>query len=139
MTAQAGTLTRQGLRFLLFGGLNTGLTYALFVGLVLVLHPQLAYATAFATGISLAYLGNSIWVFAARPRVRSALAYPLLYGSQYLINAGLLQLLGVGLGWPPWFALGAALCVSVPVSFLMNRWLFSVAPGTLNVQSGQRT
>lgn len=119
-------LTTRGIRFLAFGGINTAVTYALFLLLVQTLHMQLAYGIAFMAGIAIAYIGNGLWVFAARLKARSALAYPLLYGSQYSINAGLLQWLGTGLGWTPWLALITALCVSMPISFLMNQWLFGL-------------
>jgi len=112
----------QGLRFLFAGGLNTALTYALFWLLCYALHPQLAFAIAFVLGIALAYGLNALWVFGGGASLRGAAAYPLLYMLVYLINAGLLQVTTVGLGWSPQLGLALALCVSTPISFVLNRY-----------------
>lgn len=127
MTEAAGRarLTGQGLRFLLAGGLNTAATYALFWFLCVLMHPQLAYAIAFAIGIALAYLLNVRWVFGTRAHWKSAAAYPLLYLLIYLLNAGLLALATEGFGWSPRLGLAAALCVSAPLGFLLNRQLLA--------------
>jgi len=108
------------MRFLAFGVFNTALTYALYCLLLLWLPPQPAYAVVYVLGIGLAYLGNAIFVFGARPQWRSALAYPLVYLLPYLANAGIIELLlrnGIG----PRVALALALAVVTPLSFLLNR------------------
>ncbi len=115
-------LPDQALRFLFAGGLNTVLTYALFWLLSAVMHAQLAFAIAFAIGIVLAYLLNALWVFSRRPSWRGAASYPLLYLLIYLLNAAMLQLATDWLGWSPRLGLAVALCISTPISFLLNRY-----------------
>lgn len=124
-TAAHARLSGQGLRFLLAGGFNTAATYALFWLLCVLMHPQLAYAIAFAVGIGLAYALNALWVFGARAHWKSAALYPLLYLLIYLLNAGLLALTTEGFGWSPRLGLAAALCVSAPIGFLLNRQLLA--------------
>jgi putative flippase GtrA len=117
------SLIDQGGRFLLVGAANTLLSFALFWLLLRWLTPQPAYAIAFAAGIVFAYVANSLLVFDAALRWTRLGAYPLIYLAQYGVNAVLLQV-GTGLlGWPPPLALAAALCVTVPLSFVLNRKL----------------
>lgn len=113
---------RQALRFLIAGGFNTVVTYALFWLLSAAMHPQLAFAIAFAMGIALAYVLNALWVFGSRASWQGAATYPLLYLLTYLINAALMQLATDWLGWSPQLGLAVALCVSTPISFVLNRY-----------------
>ncbi|MCG6117969.1 MAG: GtrA family protein [Aquimonas sp.] len=115
-------LRDQALRFLLAGGVNTALTYALFWVLVGWLHHQLALAVAFAVGIGIAYVLNTRFVFAARGNTGAALGYPLVYLVTYALNALLVEFGVRLLGWPPRLAMLAAIAVVVPVSFALNRW-----------------
>ncbi|SDD35196.1 GtrA family protein [Aquimonas voraii] len=118
----AAALPAQALRFLLAGGANTAITYALFWVLSAWMHHQLALAVAFATGIGLAYLLNSRFVFATTGSARSALGYPLVYLATYALNATLVETAVRLLGWPPRLALLGAIAIVVPVSFGLNRW-----------------
>ncbi|MGQ0799725.1 MAG: GtrA family protein [Pseudomarimonas sp.] len=118
----ASTSARQALRFLFAGGFNTIVTYALFWLLCAVMHAQLAFAIAYAIGIGLAYLLNALWVFGSDASWKGAATYPLLYLLTYLFNAGLMQLATDWLGWSPQLGLAVAICVSTPISFVLNRF-----------------
>ncbi len=122
MARAAPSSHQQVLRFLFAGGFNTAVTYALFWLLSAAMHPQLAFAVAFGLGIALAYVLNALWVFGSRASWKGAATYPLLYLLTYLINAGFLQLATDWLGWSPRLGLAVALCVSTPISFVLNRY-----------------
>lgn len=110
----------QGIRFLASGALNTIVTYALYCVLVAFLHPQVAYAIVFALGIVVAYVLNSRYVFGKRVRLATAAVYPLVYAAQYALSALLVGvLMRAGLG--PRIALGIALALVMPLSFVLNR------------------
>lgn len=115
-------LPGQALRFLLAGGANTAITYALFWVLSAWMHHQLALAIAFAAGIGIAYLLNSRFVFATSGSAGRALGYPLVYLVTYALNAALVETAVRLLGWPPRLALLGAIAIVVPVSFVLNRW-----------------
>jgi putative flippase GtrA len=117
------TASGEGLRFLLFGAFNTGLTYAAYCLLVGVLPAQAAYALVFAAGIVLAWFGNSRLVFRRPVRTRQAVAYPLLYLVQYALTALLIHGLMQGLGCGPRLALANALVFTTPLAFLWHRRL----------------
>lgn len=127
--ADAAPRHARRLRFLAFGAFNTVLTYAVYWVLVAWLPAQVAYALVYALGIVVAYLGNALWVFAARPRVRTALAYPLLYGVQYLAGAGLLALATGPAGLAPRPALALVIVALVPLSYALNRALLAPREG----------
>ncbi len=118
----AEAAAKQALRFLFAGGFNTVVTYAVFWLLSAAMHPQLAFAIAFAMGIALAYALNALWVFGSGASWKGAATYPLLYLLTYLINAGLMQLATDWLGWSPQLGLAVAICVSTPISFVLNRY-----------------
>ena len=118
----------QGVRFLLFGIVNTTLTYLLYCALVFAMHPQFAYAIAFVIGIGFAWYGNSRFVFRQPLSRKTAGVYPLLYGAQYCLTAALIHLLTVELAIGPRIALALALLVTTPLSFLWNRALLVRKP-----------
>jgi putative flippase GtrA len=120
-SAERASRRHEGARFLVFGAANTALTYALYCGLVALLHPQLAYAIVYALGIALAYAGNSWFVFRAAPRLGTALAYPGVYMVQYLAHSAAIELLTARFGVGPRLALGLALIVATPLSLLLGR------------------
>jgi putative flippase GtrA len=119
------TASREGLRFLLFGAFNTAVTYAAYCLLVTVLPAQVAYALVFVAGIALAWFGNSRFVFGKPQGAHKALAYPFFYLAQYALTAALIHVLMQWLGCGPRLALGVALVVTVPLSFLWNRRLLA--------------
>lgn len=122
---QSDTMHLQGMRFLVWGGANTLVTYLLFLVFALFLHPQAAYALVFLLGIAIAFFGNARWVFQSIPAWRMAPLYLLVYLCQYIINAGGLALLDKEYHFPPWLSLGTSMCISVPMGFLLNRFFFA--------------
>ena len=114
-------------KFILVGGLNTGVMYLLYIGLVwLGVHYNIALIIDYAVGIVAAYFMNRYWTFAShgRPR-RSFQKYCATYGMVYVINMVLLNaIVRLGLLGPVLGQL-AALSVATGVSFLLqNFWVF---------------
>jgi putative flippase GtrA len=113
-------MARAPVRFVLVGGANTLLSWVFFAILVAWLPHQIALILAYALGVIIAWLGNSRWVFRARPGHLQALAYPLIYVSIWLVNAGLLEWLVSVREIGPRTAQALALLVIVPMSFALN-------------------
>ena len=120
---EGSALPGQGMRFLLFGALNTALTYLLYCALVFVMHPQVAYALVFALGIGLAWVGNSKFVFRQPMTRKNAAVYPFMYLAQYLLTAALIHASTAWLMLGPRVALALALAITTPLSFVWNRAL----------------
>jgi putative flippase GtrA len=118
------TESRRLTRFLLIGGSNTALTYMLFVLLSQVIDQLLAYTAAFAGGVAYSVLLTGSFVFGARRRLSTSLAYAatylLVYGIGILVlelvmRAGVERAVLTGL---------AALSVTAPLNYLCGRLLF---------------
>src|SRR5438067_1881895 len=84
------------LRFVLVGGVNTGVTFVLFLALCWVMPAPAAYTVTYIAGIGLSYLLNSLFVFQTDISVRTALRFPLVYVVQYLYGLAVVSVLT---GW----------------------------------------
>lgn len=113
-----------GLRFVLFGLANTGVTYGLYCLLVFAFPAQLSYMIVYAFGVLLAYIGNARWVFQERIKASSAMIYPLMHLGQYLVTATILQLLLHFFSMSARPSLALAIVIVTPFTFFMNRILF---------------
>lgn len=106
-------------RFVLLGGSNTLLTFALFTGLQYVTAVAVAYTLAFFTGLILAtaLTGRVVFGVRATPLRRGAFAccYLLIYGVGLLVS----HLLAGDA--PAWAVSLGTIAVTAPLGFLAGR------------------
>jgi putative flippase GtrA len=121
-------MLRQGMRFLLVGGINTGITYGLYCVLVFWWHPQLAWLTVFLLGLALGFYGHTRLVFKGRLGHRKAVGYTLLQLLLYALSSAMIYIAMQHVGLGPRAAAGAAIAINVPISFLLSRWILSDRP-----------
>ena len=115
--------SREAARFLAAGAVNTGLSYLAYLALLRWVTYRWAYSVSFVAGILLSFVLNSLFVFQVSLRWRRLLPYPGVYLVQYLLGLGILHL-GVDLlGWDARLMPIAVLAVTVPVSFVLTRWV----------------
>ncbi len=117
-------------RFIIAGALNTGATYVLYLGLLYLMPYVWAYSLAYVVGIGLGYLLNAHWVFRQMPSVRTATAYPMTYGLNYLMRLLLLWVLVKLMEIPKELAPLAVTAISVPVMYLFTKSIFSGKAGS---------
>jgi putative flippase GtrA len=124
MTGMTGGL-RQFLKFVLIGLANTALTYLIYRGLLLWLSYYVAYSISYVSGIAFSYFCNAFLVFKQAPSWRSFLSYPLVYVFQYVLSllgtVLLVEVAHVPARYAPLFIIA----VSVPVTFVLSRFIFS--------------
>lgn len=108
------------LRFLVSGGLNTGITFVLFMFFSRYLHPTLAYTFTYLIGITFSYGMACAFVFRARVRVQTALRYPVVYLAQYLYGLSTLAVLDM-FNISHFFAILFVIATSMPLTFIMAR------------------
>lgn len=113
----------QLIRFLLGGGINTIVTYLLFLVLSSFMHHTAAYSIVYLLGIAFSYVINVRLVFRSAASVRTAVAYPLIYGVQYVYGLVVLSLLIDRIGLPREIAMLMVIGTSVPLTFLLTRAL----------------
>jgi putative flippase GtrA len=108
-------------RFVVAGFLNTGITYAIYLILLVWFGYELSYALSYAAGIVISYLANAIFVFRRPIKMRSAMAFPLVYAAQFLIGFLLMKLLVDWLMMPVEIAPLMTVAVTLPLTYLLSR------------------
>lgn len=105
------------------GALNTGLTYVAYLALLQVVSYRWAYSASYVAGIFLSFVLNSLYVFRTPLSWRRLLPYPSVYLVQYLLGLAVVYVGVELLRWDERLMPVAVLVVTVPVSFVMNRWI----------------
>ncbi|MFJ3521370.1 GtrA family protein [Pseudomonas sp. NPDC090203] len=111
--------------FLVGGGLNTALTYVIYLMLNLIVSYQVAYAIAYACGIVFSYLFNSAIVFKITQSWKSFLLYPLVYLAQYIVAAWSLNVLVARVHLDERIAPLAVIVLLIPVTYLLSKLVLS--------------
>ena len=113
----------EALRFLVAGGINTIVAYATYLALLHWMRYEVAYAIGYTVGIIVSYVLNALFVFRQPMHARSATCFPLVYVAQFVAGLLLLRIAVEGLGIPRWLALAASIAVTMPMTFLLSRWI----------------
>ena len=111
----------EALRFIVTGAVNTAATYALYLVLLPRAGYTLAYTLAYITGIVIAYLLNTRFVFRVHGTLASVALFPLVYVVQYALGIAALYLAVDRFDVPKRFALIASIVVTIPVTFVLSR------------------
>jgi putative flippase GtrA len=109
-------------RFLVGGAVNTIATHGLFMVLSWSMSPSVAYSIAYLSGIVLAYVINTAFVFRTRASIGSAARFPGAYLVPYFVGLSLLMLL-TRAGLDSRLAMLAVIAVNVPLTFVMTRYV----------------
>ena len=120
--APAG-LVGQGLRFAVGGGTNTLLTLLLYWLLLNWLTYSVAFTVSFVVGILSGYAINTLLVFKTAWSWRKLMMFPSVHAVNYCLGLGIVfvsvDVLAVPARWAPLIATACTL----PVNFLLTRWL----------------
>lgn len=114
-------LLRQGVYFVVSGGLNTLATYLLYLLLLNFLHYQIAYATSFIVGILVSYALSTRFVFRTNHSWLKFALFPLVYLISYAAGAAVLAVSVSHLGVDQRIAPLVSACVTLPLSFVLSR------------------
>jgi putative flippase GtrA len=110
-------------RFILVGGLNTILSFGLFLLLMNLINYKLAYTLAFVLGILGSYLMNTYLVFHAKFEFKKLLKFPFVYIFQYLLGLVLISIFVDRYGLNKILSSVFTILASIPISFVMSRWI----------------
>jgi putative flippase GtrA len=113
----------EALRFLFAGAINTAATYVLYLALLPLLNYTLAYTITYIAGIALAYFVSTRYVFQVRHSTRGLVLFPLVYIAQYLAGVLVLRVAVETFAISQKFALLFSIAVTVPMTFVLSRWL----------------
>ncbi|MEO1646494.1 MAG: GtrA family protein, partial [Chloroflexota bacterium] len=67
------------LRYIIVGGLNTGITYLIYLLVLLFAQYIIAYTVSYVSGIVISYVLNSLLVFRQPLQWSKAIQYPVVY------------------------------------------------------------
>lgn len=111
-------------RFLLTGGLNTGITYALYLVLLSVFTYTWAYSISYVCGIVFAFVMSRFFVFKEHQGVKSILFFPLVYVAQYVLGMFVVWFWVKQLSLPEYLAPLAAIILSLPLTYVLTKLVF---------------
>jgi putative flippase GtrA len=111
-------------RFLISGGLNTVVTYAVYLGLLRLLPYHVSYTVAYVSGIGFAYVLNRFFVFKDHRGLQSILALPFVYFAQYLLGIVLIWFCVERIGMSDVVAPLVVIMLSVPFTYFLSHLAF---------------
>jgi putative flippase GtrA len=111
-------------RFILSGGLNTAITFGIYLVLLQQMPYQFSYSIAYASGIAISYLLNRAFVFRNHRGLRSILLFPLVYVAQYGFGMLVLWLCVEVTGLSDKLAPLVVVAATLPLTFVLSRFVF---------------
>ena len=111
------------LKFIFFGGVNTALSYVIYVILILFLVYPAAYTLAYISGIFVSYYLNSRFVFKREFSLIKAFQYPLVYLVQYLLGVSLLSVLIEIFSLNKYIAPALVIVLTIPATFHLSKFI----------------
>lgn len=119
---------------MLGGGVNTALTYGIYLALGAIIHYQIAYGIAYVAGVVFSFFFNTRLVFKTRMSLIKFLRYPLVYLVQYIFSALVLMLL-VENGWlSEKVAPLLVVLASIPLTYILSKILLRDPEKNFNKQ-----
>ena len=114
---------KQMVGFAMTGILSTLIMFGLYVMLYQLINYQYAYLMAYTISVIALYFMN-MFVFKGTMSLHTFLEFPLIYLLQYVLGAASLEFM-VRLGFSVTYAPLLVVIVLLPVTFLLNRIVFS--------------
>ena len=111
------------LRFVIIGGLNTLITYLLYLIFLGLVDYRVAFTISFIFGVFIAYFLNSLIVFKVTFSWKKLLQYPIIYLVQYSLALILLNLEVELMSIDQVIAPLINVALLLPVTFLLNRYI----------------
>lgn len=111
-------------RFLLTGGLNTGITYGLYLILLNFFAYTLSYSISYVCGILLAFILSRYFVFKEHQGLKSIIFFPLVYIAQYFFGLLVVWIWVRFLLLPESLAPLAAVILSLPLTYTLSKLVF---------------
>jgi putative flippase GtrA len=105
------------------GGINTVLTYGLYLLLDVAFSYRIAFTASYVIGIIFAYFFNVLVVFKSGLSFTKFLQFPLVYVVQYLLSIGLLEVFVQRLNVSTTIAPMFVFVIVTPLTYLLSRWI----------------
>lgn len=114
-------MNKEFMRFLIVGGANTLITYAIYLLFLPIFNYNIAYGTSYVSGIVISFILNAKFVFNTNLTFGKAIKYPLVYVVQYIINVILLNVFIESLNINDKLAPLIVIIISIPITFVLSK------------------
>ena len=115
-------------KFLIAGGLNTAITYGIYLILLMFIPYTASYTISYITGIVFAYLLNRFFVFKSHQGFKSIALFPLVYLAQYVVGILILWCWVEKLGFAERLAPLVVIIITIPITYIFSKLVFSKSP-----------
>jgi len=105
------------------GGLNTVLSYLIYLIFVYFISYLIAYTIAFALSIVISYSLNTYYVFNAPWRWRKLVQFPIVYLVQYIASILLMSLLIEYMAVDERVAPLVVVVLVLPITYVLSKWV----------------
>ncbi|WNH50787.1 GtrA family protein [Stenotrophomonas oahuensis] len=110
-------------KFILVRGICAVFTYGAYLLALQWWTYEVAYVASYVLGIALAYYSSATFVFGEPLKRRAALLFPLVYVVQFVAGYFLIKVAVEVIHVPEWLALAVSIAVTIPLTFVMTRWV----------------
>lgn len=121
----SNSMSHQFFRFLLFGLINTLLSFLLYLYLLSLMSYFFAYTVSYIVGVLMSYIFNVFFVFNKDVELKNFLRFPAVYAFQYAAAATILWLIQSSFGFSPSIAMIFAIIITAPLTFFANHFSFN--------------
>ena len=111
------------IRFSVVGVLVTVIHYVVYWALQLVMNVNIAWTLGYVAGFVFNYYMSARYIFREKTSIENGAGFGGAHVVNYLLQMGLLNLF-IGMGWSPELAPVGVYAVSIPVNFLLVRFVF---------------
>ncbi|MGZ3814280.1 MAG: GtrA family protein [Mucilaginibacter sp.] len=114
---------REFFRFLITGGLNTLISYVVYLGLLQVYPYIISYTISYVASIFSSYILHSKLVYKENLKLSKAATYPVMYLGLYFLNTGVLYLLVEKLLISKELAPILVVFIIIPITYILGRFV----------------
>ncbi|MBC3949219.1 GtrA family protein [Pseudomonas sp. DOAB1069] len=107
------------------GGVNTAVTYLVYLLMLQMFSYAVAYSIAYGFGILLAFVLNRYFVFQSHRGAKAAILFPFIYLIQYLASLMIIWLWVEKLDLNAMLAPLASIILTIPITYSLSKLLFS--------------
>ncbi|MCR8844860.1 GtrA family protein [Paenibacillus sp. SC116] len=116
-------LNNEFFKFVISGGVNTVVTYLVYLLLLMFLNYSFSYTISYLSGILLSYYLNTIFVFSEKVSFRKFLKYPIVYLVQYLVGIIMMYVLVEYLSISVKVVPLIVIILTLPLTYIFSRFI----------------
>ncbi|HDD0070834.1 TPA: flippase GtxA [Staphylococcus aureus] len=124
-TYETNTKHAEILKFIIVGGINTLNYYVVYLLLLKLLHIEymISHITGFLVAFVISYYLNCYFVYRVKPTWRKFISFPITQIVNVSLQTVLLYVFVSWLNLPAEIAPFAGLVITIPITFVLSKWI----------------